>query len=135
MNIEGQGHSLTLVQITQIHTMFKLLFLRTARPIEARFYAEPPWDEGMKVCSNGRDHMTNMADMSIYGKTLKNRLLWNQKAHDMKLGMHHWVLKYYQVCSNDDHGLTMTYFTARSIWSLVLLYGKKVKQWIFQKLS
>ena len=30
--------------------------------------------------------------------------------------MHHWVLKYYQVCSNDyaGSGLTLTYFTARS---------------------
>ena len=28
--------------------------------------------------------------------------------------MHHWVLEYYQVCSNDDAGLTMTYLTARS---------------------
>ena len=32
----------------------------------------------------------------------------------LKLGMHHWVLKYYQVCSNDDPWLTLTYFTARS---------------------
>ena len=32
----------------------------------------------------------------------------------LKLGMHHRVLKYYQVCSNDDPGLTLTYFTARS---------------------
>ena len=32
----------------------------------------------------------------------------------LKLGMQHWVLEYYQVCSNDDPGLTMTYFTARS---------------------
>ena len=31
----------------------------------------------------------------------------------LNLGMHHWVLEYYQVCSNDDPGLTMTYFTAR----------------------
>ena len=29
-------------------------------------------------------------------------------------GMQHWVLKYYQVCSNDDPGFTLTYFTARS---------------------
>ena len=28
--------------------------------------------------------------------------------------MQHWVLEYYQVCSNDDPGLTVTYFTARS---------------------
>ena len=32
----------------------------------------------------------------------------------LKLGMHHWALKYYQVCSNDDPGLTLTFFTARS---------------------
>ena len=32
----------------------------------------------------------------------------------LKLGMQHRVLEYYQVCSNNDHGLTLTYFTARS---------------------
>ena len=32
----------------------------------------------------------------------------------LKLGMQHWVLEYYQVCSNDDPELTTTYFTARS---------------------
>ena len=29
-------------------------------------------------------------------------------------GMQHRVLEYYQVCSNDDPGLTLTYFTVRS---------------------
>ena len=28
--------------------------------------------------------------------------------------MQHWVLEYYQISSNDDPGLTMTYFMARS---------------------
>ena len=28
--------------------------------------------------------------------------------------MQHFVLEYSQVCSNDDLGLTLTYFTARS---------------------
>ena len=32
----------------------------------------------------------------------------------LKLGMQHPVLKYYQIPSNDDPGLTLTYFTARS---------------------
>ena len=32
----------------------------------------------------------------------------------LKLGMQHWVLEYYQIYSNDDPGLTLTYFTARS---------------------
>ena len=31
-----------------------------------------------------------------------------------KLNLHHWVLKYYQVCSNDDTVLTLTYLMARS---------------------
>ena len=32
----------------------------------------------------------------------------------MKLGMPFRVLEYYQVCSNDDPELSLTYFTARS---------------------
>ena len=32
----------------------------------------------------------------------------------LKLGMQHRVLEYNQVCSNDDLGLTLTYFMARS---------------------
>ena len=32
----------------------------------------------------------------------------------LKVVMYHWVLKYYQVCSNDDPKLTLTFFTARS---------------------
>ena len=52
----------------------------------------------------------------------------------LKPGMQHRVHEYYQVCSNDDPGLTVTYFTTRSKLPLILLYGKKVKQWIFQKL-
>ena len=36
-----------------------------------------------------------------------------KKPMTLNLGMHHWVLKYYRVCSNDDPGLTLTYFTAR----------------------
>ena len=32
----------------------------------------------------------------------------------LKLGLQHRVLEYYQISSNDDPGLTLTYFTARS---------------------
>ena len=52
----------------------------------------------------------------------------------LKLGMQHQGLKLYKVYINSDPGLTLTYFTARSNLALMLLYGKKVKQWIFQKL-
>ena len=32
----------------------------------------------------------------------------------LKIGMQHWVLKYYQVTSNDIPGMTLTYFMPRS---------------------
>ena len=32
----------------------------------------------------------------------------------LKFDMQHQVLEYYQVCSNGDSGLTLTYFMARS---------------------
>ena len=31
-----------------------------------------------------------------------------------KVGMKHWVFEYYQIYSNDDPKLALTYFTARS---------------------
>ena len=40
-------------------------------PIKAKFYVEPPWERGTKVCINGPGHMTKMAVMPICGKDLK----------------------------------------------------------------
>ena len=53
----------------------------------------------------------------------------------LKLGMQHRVLEYYQVCSNDDPELTLTYFTARSYlvpYAFVWEKGKTMA--FFQKL-
>ena len=52
-----------------------------------------------------------MAAMPIYGKNHKKS---SSLLMTLKLGMHHRVLEYYQVCSNDDPVLTLIYFTARS---------------------
>ena len=95
MNIKGQGHSLTFVQGHSASTFSYFFFLETAWLIEAKFYVEPPWDEGTKVWSNGLGHMTKVVAMPISGKNLKNHLLWNQKADDLEswyaaLGI--WVL-------------------------------------------
>ena len=68
----------------------------------------------MKVCSNGLGYITSMAAMPIYGKNLKNFFSRTKQPMTLKVGMQHWVLEYYQVYSNDDPGLTLTYFTARS---------------------
>ena len=47
-------------------------------------------------------------------KNLKIFFCGTKKLMTLKLGVPHRVLEYYQVCSNDDPGLTLTYFTARS---------------------
>ena len=43
----------------------------TTWPIKAKFYVEPPWEGGTKVCINGPGHMTKMAAKPIYGKNLE----------------------------------------------------------------
>ena len=45
----------------------------------------------------------------------------------LKVCMQHWVLKCYQICSNDDPGLTLTYFTARSNLGPYAFVWEKVK--------
>ena len=76
---------------------------------------ESPWDVGRKVCSNGPGHMTKMAAMPIYSKNLKKIFFSGTKRPmTLELGVQHRVLEYYRFCSNEDPGLTLTYFTARS---------------------
>ena len=76
----------------------------------------PPWDGGTKICSNGGPgHMTKMAAMPIYGKNLKKIFpSGTKRTITLKVVMQHRVLMNYQVCSNDDADLTLTYFMARS---------------------
>ena len=96
------------VCVCVLSTFSNIFSSETTRPIEANFHAEPPSDKGTKV--NGSGHMTKIVAMPLYGQNLANR---NQKADDID-GMKHWALKYYQVCSNDDPGLTLTYFMGRT---------------------
>ena len=51
-------------------TISNVFSSETAWPIKARFYMEPPWEEGTKVYINGPGHMIKMAAMPIYGKNL-----------------------------------------------------------------
>ena len=61
-------------------------------------------------------HMTKMAAMSIYGKTLEKSSL--EPAGRFPRNLVHvctiWGFLLIIVCSNDDLGMTLTYFTARS---------------------
>ena len=46
----------------------------------------------------------------------------------LKVGMEHRVLEYYQICSNDDPGLTLSYIIARSnLIPYAFVWEKKVK--------
>ena len=134
MNINGQGNSVTLVKDHSDWTFANFFSLETTKLIEAKFHVEPPWDGGTIVCSNGPGHMTNMADMPIYGKNLKN-LPWNQKADDPES----WcVASGARVLTSlfkwwpwVDHDL---FYSKVKFGSLCFYMGKKVKQWIFQKL-
>ena len=88
----------------------------------------------MKIYTNELGHMTNMATMPIYGKNLK-------KSNSPE-AIDRWPRNL--VCSivyasttkvaNYDPGLTLTYFTSKSIWLHRLLYGRKWKLFIFLEL-
>ena len=48
MTIKGQGHLLSLVKGHSTSTFSNFFSLETAKPIEAKFHVDPPWDGGRK---------------------------------------------------------------------------------------
>ena len=104
-----------------VHPPFSKIFSKTDRPIEAKFHVEPPWVGGTKVCSGHLGHMTKAAAMPIYGKNPSKIFFSRTKGPvTVWLGMKHLGLGRIIICLNDDLRLTLTYFTARSNWSLML---------------
>ena len=90
---------------------------------------------GLQVYSNSLGHMTKMATMPIYGKNFKKSSSLEPK------GQWPWNLICGIGCSSTTKYVQMMtlgwpwpILREGQIWSLMLLYGKKVKQWIFQKL-
>ena len=69
-------------------TISNFFFSETAWPIKAKFYVEPPWEGGTKVCSRHLGHMTKMAAMPIYGKN-PSKIFFSGTGGpiSMKLGM------------------------------------------------
>ena len=92
-----------------------IFFSETAGPIKAKFYVESPWVGGTIFCSRHLGHMTKMAATPIYGKK-PLKIFFSRTGGPIftKLGMKHRGLRPIIVCSNDDPGVTLTYFTARS---------------------
>ena len=67
----------------------------------------------MKVYQYNAGHMTKMATIPIYVKALFQGTTCTELIL-MKLCLKHQITKRFIFCSNYDHGLTMTYFIARS---------------------
>ena len=74
-----------------------------------------PCDNLAKIFTNCFGHLTKMADIPIYGKKLlKIFFSRTRRLMTLGLGMLHFGCVAYQVCSNDDPRLTLTYLTSRS---------------------
>ena len=96
--------------------IFKLVFpKKKTRLFEAKFHIQPPWDDGMKICSNVPGYMTKMACRPIYGKNLQN-----QEADDLETC---YTASGTQICSSDT-GLTLTIFMT---WSYLF---PNVSTWV-----
>ena len=77
---------------------------------------------------NGSVHVTKMATMPIYDYNPLKIFSRTSGPVTFKLGMQHWGLGPYKVCSNEDPWLTLTYFMVRSsllpyafVWDNTLL--------------
>ena len=90
----------------------------------------------MKICLHDGGHMTKMAAMSIYGKNPSTIFSGTGRPIFKKLGMKRRGLQHIIVCSNDDPGVTLTYFMARSNLVNLAFLEEKVKKVcvFFQKL-
>ena len=79
--------------------------------------------------------MTKMAATPIYGKN-PSKIFFSRTGGPIftKLGMKHRGLQPTIVCSNDDPGLTLTYFTERSNLETWAFVWEKVKTVDFHKL-
>ena len=69
----------------------------------------------MKIYQHDAGYITKIAATPIYGKN-PSKIFFSGTGWPIstKLGMLHRGLQLIKVCSNDDPGVTLTYFTARS---------------------
>ena len=77
---------------------------------------EHPCEEGKTVYINGQGYMTKMAAMVINRKKKTLKIFFSRTRRPMilKLGVKHQRLELYKVYINQDPGMTLTFFTARS---------------------
>ena len=86
----------------------------TAMPIyvELKFHVKTPYAKLAKSYTKYFGHMTKMTSMPIYGKNpLKNLFSRTRRQVTLGHGIKHKGCGAYQVFSNDDPKLTLTYLT------------------------
>ena len=123
-----------LSSVRRLHSKFKHLLLRNHWADWSQIaYGVSIWDGGTKVYSNDPGHMTKMATMPIYGRNIK-------KSSSESKSRWPWNFVCSIGCSSTTKFIQMMtlgwpwpILRQGQIWSLMLLYGKKVKQSIFQK--
>ena len=86
-------------------------------------------------------HRYQINETHLYGKNVeKISLFGTKRLITLKLGMQFRLVNYYQIYSNDDTGMILTYFTATSyffpyvsVWEKdkndIFVYGIKVGRW------
>ena len=68
-------------------TISNIFLYKTTGPVIAKFYVEPLWVGGTKVCSRHLGHMTKMAAKPIYGKNSSKIFSGTSGLISMKLGL------------------------------------------------
>ena len=77
--------------------------------------------------------MTKMAATPLYGKNSSKIFSRTGRPFSTKLGIQHWGLQPIIVCSNDEPGVTVTYF--RSIGKLGFSMGKSENSGFFRNIA
>ena len=115
MSIEGQGYFLTLAR-GHLHLKIETSFFSdTTGPFLAKFCMSAIRYVKMKIYKHDAGHMTKMAAMPIFGKkTSKIFFTGTSGPISITLCMKHLGLLLIKVCTVDDPGVTLTYFTVRS---------------------
>ena len=115
MTSQGQGCLLTFIQG---HSDSQLLFLKNSRPFGAKFHMKLPWDFGMKIVQTFRVTWSRWLPGPYMVKNSIISFFRTKRTMTLKLGIQHWVLNIYHICSNDDTEFTLTIFMT---WSNLFL--------------
>ena len=110
-------------------TFSNFFFLETAWPIEAKFH-------GMREQNIYQMVQVTWPRWPPCPYMVKHEKFFfsgTKRPMTLKVCMQNQVLKYYQVCSNDDPGLTLTYFTTRLNLVPYTVVWEKVKTMDFSE--